>query len=225
MPFSSVQSARSGETRNVNVGSWDLPGFLCVPPRASGLVIFAHGSGSSRFSARNQKVAGALNNAGMATLLFDLLRPKEEAEHGRAKVFDISFLEERLTDAVEWADAAFAGEVMPIGLFGASTGAAAALATAAELGDRISAVVSRGGRPDLAWPVLQKVRAPSLLIVGGSDHEVLELNRKALGRIQGIASLEIVPEATHLFAEPGAMEQVTILARDWFERYLTRSPT
>jgi putative phosphoribosyl transferase len=225
MPSFSVQRARSGKTQSLKVGSWGLPGFLCVPPGASALVIFAHGSGSSRFSARNREVSDALNSAHMATLLFDLLRPEEEVEHGRAKVFDISFLAERLTDAIDWADAAFRDEVMPIGLFGASTGAAAALVAAAELGDRISAVVSRGGRPDLAWPILQNVRAPSLLIVGGSDQDVLEFNRKALSRLKGIASLEVVHGATHLFAEPGAMEQVTALAKGWFERYLKKSPT
>jgi dienelactone hydrolase len=222
---SSVFQTRSVATRNVIVGSLGLPGFLCIPHEACALVVFAHGSGSSRFSARNREVAGALNRAGMATLLFDLLHPDEEAEHGRAKVFDISLLAERLTDAVEWADAAFSDDVMPIGLFGASTGAAAALVAAAELGDRISAVVSRGGRPDLAGEALEKVRAPTLLIVGGNDHGVIELNQTALRRLRGLASLEVIAGATHLFAEPGAMEQVTALATDWFERYLTRTPT
>lgn len=155
----SHQAVRHGSTRNVVLGSWNLPGFLCLPSGASALVVFAHGSGSSRFSTRNREVATALNQAGMGTLLFDLLHPDEEAERGRANVFDISLLAERLTDAVEWADAAFGDNVMPIGLFGASTGAAAALVSAAALGDRISAVVSRGGRPDLAGPALQKVRA------------------------------------------------------------------
>ena len=207
------------------VGSRGLPGFLCTPPEASALVVFAHGSGSSRFSVRNREVAQALNRAGMATLLFDLLRPDEEAEEGRAKVFDIAFLAERLVDVVRWADVAFSDHVMPIGLFGASTGAGAALVAAAELGDRISAVVSRGGRPDLAGRALTNVRAPTLLIVGGNDHPVLELNRNALDQLRGLASLEIIPGATHLFEEPGAMEQVTALATDWFERYLTATPT
>ena len=222
---SSVLHARSAATRDVVVGSWGLPGFLCVPPDASALVVFAHGSGSSRFSTRNREVAQTLNRVGMATLLFDLLRPDEEAERGRAKVFDIGFLAGRLADAVAWADASLGGETMSIGLFGASTGAAAALVTAAQLGDRISAVVSRGGRPDLAGAALQKVRAPTLLIVGGDDHGVIELNRSALARLKGLASLEIIPGATHLFAEPGTMEQVTALATAWFERYLTRTPT
>lgn len=222
---SSILQIPPGATRNVIVGSWSLPGLLCVPSKASALVVFAHGSGSSRFSARNREVARTLNRAGMATLLFDLLRPDEESERQRAKVFDISFLAERLMDAVEWADAVFSDEVMPIGLFGASTGAAAALVAAAELGDRISAVVSRGGRPDLAGTVLQKVRAPTLLIVGGNDLGVIALNQRALNMLQGLARLEVVPGATHLFEEPGAMEQVTALAAAWFERYLTLTPT
>jgi putative phosphoribosyl transferase len=221
---SSVLHQRPGASRDVMVGAWRLPGFLCIPAHASALVVFAHGSGSSRFSARNRDVATALNRAGMATLLFDLLHPDEEAAHGRARVFDIPFLAERLVDAVGWADTAFSDRVMPAGLFGASTGAAAALVAAAELGDRISAVVSRGGRPDLAGPSLGKVHAPTLLIVGGNDHGVIELNQQALGNLPGLASLEIVPGATHLFAEPGAMEQVTALATAWFERYLTATP-
>jgi len=222
---SSVLRARLAPTRDVVVGSWGLPGLLCVPAEASALIVFAHGSGSSRLSTRNQEVAHALNQVGMATLLFDLLHPDEEAERGRAKVFDIGFLAGRLADAVRWADTSLGGEVMSIGLFGASTGAAAALVTAAQLGDRISAVVSRGGRPDLAGAALQKVRAPTLLIVGGNDHGVIELNRSALDKLKSLAALEIVPGATHLFSEPGAMEQVTALATAWFERYLTRTPT
>lgn len=222
---SSVLPNRSGAPCDVVVGARGLPGLLCTPPEASSLVVFAHGSGSSRFSVRNREVAQALNRAGMATLLFDLLRPDEEAEGGRAKVFDISLLAERLVDAVRWADIAFSDHAMPIGLFGASTGAAAALVAAAELGDRISAVVSRGGRPDLAGRALTSVRAPTLLIVGGNDHPVLELNRNALDGLKGLASLEIIAGATHLFEEPGAMEQVTALATAWFERYLTATPT
>ena len=211
-------------TRDVVVGRWALPGFLGLPTDPSALVVFAHGSGSSRFSGRNRQVASALNRVGMATLLFDLLDPEEEAAHGRAKVFDIGLLSARLSDAVRWADDA-AGRFAAVGLFGASTGAAAALVTAAELGSRIGAVVSRGGRPDLAGDALEKVVSPTLLIVGGADHGVIELNQYALGRLKGMRSLEIVPGATHLFAEPGAMEQVTRLAADWFERYLTPYPT
>lgn len=206
------------------VGRWELPGFLAIPDKAFGLVIFAHGSGSSRFSARNRQVAQALNQAGMATLLFDLLQPEEEAAHNRAKVFDIPLLATRLADAANWAGDIWTGQIPPIGLFGASTGAAAALVAAAALGTRIGAVVSRGGRPDLADHALETVRAPTLLIVGSADPDVLELNRHALSRMKGLAALEIVEGATHLFPEPGAMQRVIHLATDWFERYLP-SPT
>jgi putative phosphoribosyl transferase len=210
-------------THEVAVGRWQLPGFLSIPRRATALILFAHGSGSSRRSARNREVAAALNDVGMGTLLFDLLTPEEEAAHGRAKVFDIAFLSGRLTDAVDWAEDV-AGSFPAIGLFGASTGAAAALLTAAKLGARIGAVVSRGGRPDLAGNALDHVVSPTLLIVGGADHGIIELNQSAFSRLKGLATLEIVPGATHLFPESGAMETVTGLARNWFERYLTASP-
>lgn len=203
------------------VGREKLPGILAVPKGASGLVIFAHGSGSSRFSARNRQVASALNQAGMATLLFDLLRPEEEGR--RDLVFDIPLLADRLENAVRWAQAKFSPG-FPIGLFGASTGAAAALLAASRLGRGIGAVVSRGGRPDLAGAALEQVSAPTLLIVGGADVPVIELNRVAQRRLKGIVDLEIVPGATHLFPEPGAMEQVTRMAASWFERYLTENP-
>lgn len=212
-------------TQDVSVGTWDLPGLLSIPRNISGLVVFAHGSGSSRFSARNQQVAKALNRVGMATLLFDLLHPQEEMAQGRARVFDIPFLAARLTDAVKWVDRTLANEKLPVGLFGASTGAAAALVAAADLRGRISAIVSRGGRPDLAGEALGRVTAPTLLVVGGEDHGVIELNQYALGKLPGLAMLEIVPGATHLFPEPGAMEKVTALATDWFERYLALEPT
>ncbi len=211
-------------TQNVVVGSWNLPGLLCTSVDASGLVVFAHGSGSSRFSNRNREVARALNRAGIATLLFDLLHPDEESKDERAKVFDISLLSERLADAVQWADATLDKDEVPIGLFGASTGAAAALMVAAELGKRISAVVSRGGRPDLARQALEMVFAPTLLIVGGNDHGVIDLNRDSLGKLKGPSSLVIIPGATHLFPEPGAMGQVIALATGWFERFLTTVP-
>lgn len=216
----------SGQTiaHDVTVGQWRLPGILGLPHDPSALVLFAHGSGSSRFSRRNQEVASALNHVGMATLLFDLLDPEEEAAQGRAKVFDIAFLSRRLTDAVHWADKD-AGSFPAIGLFGASTGAAAALTTAAELGTHVNAVVSRGGRPDLAGEALKRVVSPTLLIVGGADHGVIELNQYALSQLKGTSALEIVPKATHLFPEPGAMERVTQLACDWFEKYLTPYPT
>lgn len=203
----------------VIVGKWSLPGLLGCPAKASSLVIFAHGSGSSRFSERNRKVAVMLNRAGIATLLFDLLHPEEEMAAGRARVFDIPFLAARLADAVAWSATTVVGG-LPVGLFGASTGAAAALTAAAQLGTRIGAVVSRGGRPDLAGAALEKVRAPTLLIVGGSDHEVLELNRRAAHRMTGLCVVEIVPGASHLFPESGAMERVTQLATEWFTRHL-----
>ena len=172
-------SGSQGRDVNVMVGSLRLPGFLTVPGEASALVVFAHGSGSSRFSGRNRQVAQSLNHAGMATLLFDLLQPEEESVRSRAPVFDIALLANRLIDAVEWADETLGHELTSIGLFGASTGAAAALVAAAGLDGRIGAVVSRGGRPDLAGDALGRVSAPTLLIVGGEDHDVLDLNKQA----------------------------------------------
>lgn len=211
-------------TRDVRVGRWQLPGILSIPVDCSAMVVFAHGSGSSRLSSRNRQVARALNHAGMATLLFDLLHPEEEAVDNRARVFDIALLAGRLTEAVEWADNELGTDIRPVGLFGASTGAAAALVTAAELGDRIDAVVSRGGRPDLAGAALDKVSAPTLLIVGGRDTGVIELNRMALEHLRPPSALQIVHGATHLFPEPGAMEKVLLLAVGWFERHLTPQP-
>jgi pimeloyl-ACP methyl ester carboxylesterase len=196
-----------------------LAGTLCVPGHSRGLVVFAHGSGSSRFSPRNTMVASALNSRRFATLLFDLLTQEEEQD--RANVFDIPLLGERLVEAVSWLgsqDPELAK--LRVGLFGASTGAAAALVAAARLPARIAAVVSRGGRPDLAGEALALVRAPTLLIVGGADFGVIELNRDALARLSGPKALTLVPGATHLFPEPGAMETVIQLAIDWFERYL-----
>jgi putative phosphoribosyl transferase len=193
---------------------------MAVPQQASALVVFAHGSGSSRFSSRNRQVAQSLNGGGFATLLFDLLSPEEESAQGRARVFDIGLLAERLIDAVDWADGALGKGRMSFGLFGASTGAAAALVAASAPGVRIRAVVSRGGRPDLAGDALAQVTAPTLLIVGGNDHGVIELNELALRKLRGPASLQIIPGATHLFEEPWAMEQITALAEGWFRRYL-----
>lgn len=204
--------------RQVSVGPLHLPGDLCVPQAARGLVVFAHGSGSSRLSPRNRKVAEALNGMAMATLLFDLLTADEEQE--RANVFDIALLASRLAAAVRWTGGQRELERLPIGLFGASTGAAAALVAAAELGASIGAVVSRGGRPDLAAPLLAQVAVPTLLIVGGNDREVLALNRQALARLGGPKALEVVPGATHLFSEPGAMEAVIACAGAWFGRHL-----
>lgn len=211
--------------RDVVIPPQELPGTLSVPDHPFALVIFAHGSGSSRLSPRNTMVADALNQSGMATLLFDLLHPEEESANNRARVFDIALLAQRLIDAIRWADSDLCMRGMPLGLFGASTGAAAALVVAAELGTRIGAVVSRGGRPDMAGDALEDVVAPTLLIVGGFDHDVIPLNRNAFNRMRAVRSLEIVPGATHLFPEAGAMEQVIALARDWFVRHLcaTRS--
>ncbi len=182
------------------------------------MVIFAHGSGSSRLSPRNIQVAEALNRRRVATLLFDLLLPEEEGD--RRNVFNIELLGQRLIQAVRWVIGEPDVGSLPIGLFGASTGAAAALVAASLLGDRVGAVVSRGGRPDLANGFLPQVKAPTLLIVGGADSGVIELNRWALERLGGERSIEIVPEATHLFPEPGALEAVIELAAGWFERYL-----
>jgi dienelactone hydrolase len=168
-------------------------------------------------------VAQALNRRGMATLLFDLLHPAEEAEHNRAKVFDIALLSARLGEAIRWVDKDPELCDLPTGLFGASTGAAAALVAAAELGERIGAVVSRGGRPDMAGEFLAAVRAPTLLIVGGADHGVIELNQSAYDRLECVKAIEIVPGATHLFSETGAMERVIHLAENWFDLHLRPS--
>jgi dienelactone hydrolase len=199
-----------------------LAGDLSVPADARGLIVFAHGSGSSRFSPRNRAVADVLVEAGLATLLMDLLTPEEEAEDLRtARLrFDVQLLGDRVIGTIDWlaSDPDAAG--LPIGCFGASTGAAAALIAAAERPDRVAAVVSRGGRPDLAADALPRVRAPTLLIVGGRDTEVIRLNRLAQERLGGEAQLVIVPGATHLFEEPGALEKVAALARDWFLAHL-----
>jgi putative phosphoribosyl transferase len=183
-----------------------------------GLVLFAHGSGSGRFSPRNNYVAAALRSAGLATLLFDLLTEGEAAD--RSNVFDIDLLAERLALATSWARQQDNLSDLPIGYFGASTGAAAALVAAARAPEDVGAIVSRGGRPDMAGAVLGKVRAPTLLIVGGDDAGVVELNEQAFAKLQCEKSLEIVPGATHLFEEPGALDQVIDLAQQWFTRHL-----
>lgn len=200
-----------------------LPGTLSVPPDAEGLIVFAHGSGSSRLSPRNQKVAHILNEGRLATLLFDLLRPEEGPD--RRLVFDVEFLARRLVVAMDWATEVDAVRGLPLGLFGASTGAAAALIAAAQAPRLVRAVVSRGGRPDLAEPWLHRVTAPTLLIVGGNDIDVLRLNRVAAGRISGFHRVEVVPHATHLFEEPGTLDQAAALARNWFQRYLLGQAT
>jgi putative phosphoribosyl transferase len=204
----------------VSTGGVQLPGRLTVPDGAGGVVVFAHGSGSSRDSPRNTFVATLLNDAGLGTLLLDLLTEEEESDRGN--VFDIELLAERLGQAVEWLRGQPIGGDTAIGLFGASTGAAAALSAAARPGLRIAAVVSRGGRPDLAGDRLDRVEVPTLLIVGGHDETVIELNRGAQARLRGANRLDVVPEATHLFEEPGALPRVAELARDWFAEYLRR---
>lgn len=210
--------ASEREVREVTIPPVGLAGSLHIPRAAHSVVVFAHGSGSSRFSPRNRAVAQALNGHGFATLLFDLLTENEEAD--RANVFDIPLLAGRLTDAVRWLDGdEWAGGV-PLGLFGASTGAAAALVAATDAGPRVKAIVSRGGRPDLAGEALTRVRAPTLLIVGGADTVVIELNEQALTQLQGPKALEIVPGASHLFPEPGALDAVIDHAARWFTRYL-----
>jgi putative phosphoribosyl transferase len=202
----------------VTAGPVPLAGHLTVPPDAAGLVIFAHGSGSSRHSPRNQYVAGVLTSAGLGTLLFDLLTGDEEADRGN--VFDIELLAGRLTAATGWLQQHPAGAGRRIGYFGASTGAAAALWAAAEPASQVAAVVSRGGRPDLAMPRLAEVRAPTLLIVGSLDEPVLGMNRAAQEHLVCENQLSVVPGATHLFSEPGTLEQAAGLARDWFIRHL-----
>lgn len=198
----------------------ELGGTLSVPQPAHGVVLFAHGSGSSRFSPRNTAVAKSLNGRGIATLLFDLLTI-DEAEDRRF-VFDVSLLAERLIEAVNQVQADASLGRLPVGLFGASTGAAAALIAASQLGSRVGAVVSRGGRPDLAGPALGLVAAPTLLIVGGADFGVIELNEQALSHLRCEKRMELVAGATHLFEEPGALERVMALAGDWFDRWLSR---
>jgi putative phosphoribosyl transferase len=211
-------SAREASVQVAGGGLY-LPGELAVPEQASGVVLFAHGSGSSRNSPRNRRVARELANAGLGTLLFDLLTVEEDRDYSTR--FDISLLASRLVAATEWLGSQGAARDLPLGYFGASTGAAAALIAAAEFGPRIRAVVSRGGRPDLAGAdVLMRVNAATLLIVGGEDREVIALNRKAYARLACAKALEIVPEATHLFEEPGALEQVAALAVRWFRRWL-----
>jgi putative phosphoribosyl transferase len=218
-----------GEERLVRVaaGPVTLEGNLSLPEGARGIVLFAHGSGSSRHSPRNRYVAQVLNEAKLATLLVDLLTPDEEAIDLRTAHlrFDIGLLAERLVGVTDWLTQYPDTRHLRVGYFGASTGAASALVAAAQRPDAVDAVVSRGGRPDLAGPALARVRAPTLLIVGGNDFEVIELNRKALALLRCEKRLVIVPGATHLFEESGALEEVARLAREWFERYLTPTET
>jgi dienelactone hydrolase len=217
-----VDALRSERLVHVLVGPVSLEGNLHVPANARGLVLFAHGSGSSRHSPRNRFVAGVLQEGGLATLLIDLLTSEEERIDARtAKLrFDIGLLAERLAGAAEWLKQQPDTHDLRIGCFGASTGGGAALLTAAQHPDLLDAVVSRGGRPDLAGSALPHVKAPTLLIVGGHDYPVIRMNEHAFAQLRCKKRLEIVPGATHLFEEPGALEQVATLARDWFSRYL-----
>jgi len=213
-----------GEERLVRIGAGGvtLEGNLSLPKGASGIVLFAHGSGSSRHSPRNRYVARLLNQANLATLLVDLLTSDEETidlRTGHLR-FDIELLAERLISVTDWLTQQRDTRRLRIGYFGASTGAGAALVAAAERPDVVGAVVSRGGRPDLAGAALARVRAPTLLIVGGNDFQVIELNRAAFALLRGEKQLVIVPGATHLFEEPGALDEVARLAREWFERHL-----
>jgi len=206
----------------IAAGEARLEGDLAVPAAATGVVLFAHGSGSSRKSQRNRYVAGVLQGEGLATLLLDLLTLEEESiDRATARLrFDIPFLAQRLLHATEWLRGEPETSALPIGYFGASTGAGAALVAAAELPDQVRAVVSRGGRPDLAAAALPDVKAPTLLIVGGDDVPVLGMNRAAMARMTAEVRLEIVPGATHLFEQPGTLERVADLARDWFRTHL-----
>jgi pimeloyl-ACP methyl ester carboxylesterase len=215
------------ENRDVQILSMGvrLEGIVSIPEEASGIVLFVHGSGSSRYSPRNQYVAQTLQEGGLATLLFDLLTPQEEQIDLRTRHlrFDINLLARRTAGVMEWLDLQPYARELRIGLFGSSTGAAAALIAAAELPEKVDAVVSRGGRPDLAGAALPKVQAPTLLIVGAHDEVVIDLNEKALAQMQPGAEkkLVIVPGASHLFEEPGTLENTARLARDWFEEHLS----
>lgn len=206
----------------IPVGPVSLDGDLAGLREARGVVLFAHGSGSSRHSPRNRSVAETLRQGGFATLLMDLLTRDEEAVDLRTAHlrFDIDLLAKRLVAATDWLRAAAETRDVPIGYFGASTGAGAALVAAAERPEAVAAIVSRGGRPDLAGDALPRVKAPTLLIVGGYDYPVIGMNRRALARLRAEARLEIVPGATHLFEESGTLEEVARLAREWFARWL-----
>jgi putative phosphoribosyl transferase len=215
-------SAATSFPATIDAAGATLHGDLSVPTNARGLIVFAHGSGSSRHSSRNRAVADVLQRGRFATLLMDLLTEPEEATDVVTAEFrfDILLLGDRVVAALDWATAHRQLASLPIGLFGASTGAAAALIAAADRPRKVGAVVSRGGRPDLADRALPKVSAPTLLIVGGRDDVVIDLNREAFARLAGIKRLEIVAGATHLFEEPGALEQVSRLAVDWFSTHL-----
>lgn len=205
---------------HIPVGLVMLEGALEIPEGAKGIVLFAHGSGSSRHSPRNNYVARVLRDNGLGTLLLDLLTPEEDLDYEMR--FNIDLLAKRLLAATKWLMEEDEAKRLNVGYFGASTGAAAAIETAAAMGDKVSAVVSRGGRPDLAWPYLDSIKAPTLLIVGGYDDVVIGLNEKAFREINAVKKMEIVPGATHLFEEPGTLEAVAGLASAWFVKYMNK---
>jgi putative phosphoribosyl transferase len=218
-----VLSRKAIRDIGIPAGHHTLAGILDVPSKPIGVIVFAHGSGSSRLSPRNQAVAADLRGAGFGTLLLDLLTEEEDREDARTAAlrFDIPLLAGRVVAAVDFVAGDERLDDLPVGCFGASTGAAAAIVAGAARPERVGAVVSRGGRPDLAGDALGAIRAPTLLIVGRRDPEVLELNEQALSRIGAESRLEVVPGATHLFEEPGALEEVSLLAVDWFGRHLS----
>jgi putative phosphoribosyl transferase len=222
MEVLTMQRQTIDQSVEIPVGEVILSGELKIPARSGGIVLFAHGSGSSRFSPRNQQVAETIRKSGIATLLFDLLTEGEEAvDISTLQLrFDIGLLAKRLAGAVEWLSRVEAARGLNIGFFGSSTGGGAALVATAELGERIMAVVSRGGRPDLAGDALEQVTAPTLLIVGELDDVVIKLNQSALERLHCEKELKIVPGATHLFEEPGTLDEVARLATEWFEWHL-----
>ncbi len=221
-----TESAQRTE-RTAVVGNAALNGFLEIPPGSRGIVVFAHGSGSSRFSKRNNAVAEFLRDARLGTFLFDLLTSEEDRVDAvtREHRFNIPLLSTRLQGVVDWLAQLPEAADHPIGLFGSSTGAAAALIAAAELPERVAAVVSRGGRVDLAGEALDRVNAPTLFIVGGADVEVLRLNKAAQKRLHGVSELAVVDHASHLFGEPGALQEVATLTRNWFIEYLQQPPS
>ena len=220
--MSQATKAAIVQTKNVYIRSGDmqLQGDLSIPEGAQGVVLFAHGSGSSRHSPRNQFVARTIREAGVGTLLFDLLTKEEEAVdmHTAHLRFDIGLLATRLIDATYWIKGEL--DYLNVGYFGSSTGGGAALVAAAQLADTVGAVVSRGGRPDLAGDALSQVQSATLLVVGGLDYRVIEMNRAALARLRCEKEMKIVPGATHLFEEPGTLEQVADVAAEWFQKHL-----
>lgn len=218
-----MERERTERLIHITADSIRLEGMLGIPAGAGGVVLFAHGSGSSRLSPRNNFVARLLRDAGLGTLLMDLLTREEDTTYETR--FDIDLLTRRLEAATKWLASQAETQNLKLGYFGASTGAAAALQAAAALGPMISAVVSRGGRPDLAWSALRLVQAPTLLIVGEIDFSVVELNQRAYKELKAEKQLVLVPGATHLFEEPGALEEVAHLASEWFNRYLRAKPS